>query len=149
LLSWHANSSALWFEENGKQSVNLASISLSKVKLLPVPVPPSELQDEMVSEIEGRLSMAEKAIEEAEKARARAQRLRRALLASAFAGKLVPQDPSEQPASYLVERIRTEQSAQPKPKRRRAAKSTTASNRPAPPSSATPAGTFVQEELGL
>ncbi|KYF50019.1 hypothetical protein BE04_37940 [Sorangium cellulosum] len=41
---------------------------------------------------------------------ARAQRLRQSVLKHAFEGKLVPQDPNDEPASVLVERIRSNQS---------------------------------------
>jgi type I restriction enzyme S subunit len=55
---------------------------------------------------------------------ARAQRLRQAILKHAFGGKLVPQDPTDEPASVLLARIRAsrasvEQGSQrPKPARR-------------------------------
>jgi hypothetical protein len=47
---------------------------------------------------------------EAEAARARAllHRLESAILAKAFRGELVPQDPNDEPASVLLERIRAE-----------------------------------------
>jgi type I restriction enzyme S subunit len=42
---------------------------------------------------------------------ARAQRLRQAVLKRAFEGKLVPQDPNDEPASVLLNRIRGEREA--------------------------------------
>lgn len=61
---------------------------------------------------------------EAEAARARAllDRLEATILAKAFRGELVPQDPNDEPASVLLDRIRAERAAAPKPKRGRARK---------------------------
>jgi type I restriction enzyme S subunit len=61
---------------------------------------------------------------EAEAARARAllDRLESAVLAKAFRGELVPQDTNDEPASILLERIRAQRAAAPKPKHGRRAK---------------------------
>ncbi len=112
LLSWYANSAARWFEANGKQSVNLASISLSKIKQLPVPVPPPEEQAAILERIEGQLSMLAATARLSEQATKRSKALRRAILARAFSGELVPQDSADEPASVLLERIRAEREAQ-------------------------------------
>ena len=40
----------------------------------------------------------------------RAEQLRQSILKKAFSGKLVPQDPNDEPASVLLERIKTEKS---------------------------------------
>ncbi|MFF2250355.1 restriction endonuclease subunit S [Streptomyces sp. NPDC058142] len=106
LLAWHANGfGQRWCELNGKQSVNLASISLSKIKLLPVAVPPPEVQLNLVSHIEERLSMADAALETAEAGLLRTKALRRAVLRRAFSGKLVEQDPSDEPATALLDHL--------------------------------------------
>jgi type I restriction enzyme S subunit len=108
LLAWHANGfGQRWCELNGKQSVNLASISLSKIKLLPVAVPPPEVQLDLVNHIEERLSMADAALETAKAGLLRAKALRRAVLRRAFSGKLVEQDPSDEPAAALLDRLRS------------------------------------------
>lgn len=119
LLAWHANGfGRTWFERNGKQSVNLASISLSKIKLFPVPVPPAHLQEEMVAETERNLSALDNVESLVHRSLIRAKHLRRSLLADAFAGRLVPQDPDDEPASVLLERIKAEWAAVRTPKRR-------------------------------
>jgi len=112
LLAWHANGfGRSWFEANGKQSVNLASISLSKIKMFPVPIPPKAEQAAMVQEIEGHLSLFDNAADLGRVAMGRATALRRALLSHAFAGKLVPQELTDEPAWELLARIETERAS--------------------------------------
>ena len=41
------------------------------------------------------------------------------ILAKAFTGDLVPQDPNDEPAETLLARIRAERASAPKPKRKR------------------------------
>lgn len=63
LLAWYANGLAQeWFERNASQSVNLASISLSTIKRLPVPLPPVEEQRRIVVALEEHLSRLDSAI---------------------------------------------------------------------------------------
>ena len=45
----------------------------------------------------------------------RAERLRQSILKQAFSGRLVPQDPDDEPAAVLLERIRAEREAGTKP----------------------------------
>jgi hypothetical protein len=49
LLAWFANECAKgWFEKHGRQTTNLASISLSMIKQLPVPIPPAAEQKRLL-----------------------------------------------------------------------------------------------------
>jgi type I restriction enzyme S subunit len=120
LLAWHANTFGKeWCERNGKQSVNLASISLSKIRLLPVPVPPQNEQSALVALIEDHLIELDRLNSALQRTLQRAEYLRRSLLIEAFAGRLVPQDPNDESASVLLARIRAERAAQPKARRGR------------------------------
>jgi type I restriction enzyme S subunit len=71
-----------------------------------VPVPPPERLADILSEVEDRLSVIQKVADVIEANLWRAARLRQAILKRAFEGKLVPQDPNDEPASVLLERIR-------------------------------------------
>jgi len=89
------------------------------VQALPVPLPPLAEQEEIVSEIERRLSILQEVEAELEVNLKRATRLRQSILKQAFEGKLVPQDPSDEPASELLARIRAERERKTFTKRRK------------------------------
>ena len=86
----------------------LYTLSVSKVGVLPVPLPPLAEQRRIVAEVERRLSVIQQAESIVEANFIRAERLRQSILKQAFSGKLVPQDPNDAPASELLERIRLE-----------------------------------------
>ena len=64
--------------------------------------------------LETTLSGAESSRADAVNGSARLSRLRQSILSWAFQGKLVDQDPADEPASVLLERIRAERAAQPR-----------------------------------
>ncbi|MFD4899470.1 restriction endonuclease subunit S [Streptomyces sp. NPDC058411] len=117
LLAYHANSSARWFEVNGKQTTNLASISLKKIRNLPIPVPPMGEQLGILQQISEQLDALTRAGAAVEVGLKRAVTLRSALLRKALTGNLVPQDPADEPATTLLARIASERDAT-KPARR-------------------------------
>ncbi|MFI5854480.1 restriction endonuclease subunit S [Streptomyces parvulus] len=136
LLAWYTNSAARgWFESNSKQSVNLASISMSKVRNLLVPIPPQAEQFAAVATGERSLRHLTALAKRTHQARTHTASLRRALLAEAFSGRLVPQDPADEPAEDLLKRIRVErESAEAERKgARKAARSHAKTATPAPP----------------
>jgi len=91
---------------------------LSIVRRTALPLPPLAEQEEIVAEVERRLSVAEGVEAQVEAGLKRAARLRQAILKRAFEGRLVPQDPADEPAEALLERIRIERAAaNGKPKR--------------------------------
>lgn len=92
----------------GKQTTNLASISMTLLVGLPVPLPPLVEQQRIVAEVERHLSIIQAAENVVGANLKRAERLRQAILQRAFQGKLVSQDPTDEPASVLLERIRAD-----------------------------------------
>jgi type I restriction enzyme S subunit len=105
-----------WFEGRGKQTTNLASINLTTLKSFPIPIGPAAEQVRIVAEVERQLSDLRACERSVEAGLERSAALRRAVLKAAFAGQLVPQDPTDEPASVLLERIRAERAAAPKAK---------------------------------
>lgn len=88
-LSWTANTfGQRWAERNGKQSVNLASISLSMIRKMPVVVAPGAESDAAIEQLHQKLDATSALRKELEKGRARSAALRRAILAAAFSGRL-------------------------------------------------------------
>jgi len=89
-------------------------LNVGDVKRFTVPLPSVVEQQRIVDEIERLLSVAEEVEETVEQQLAHAERLRQAILKRAFEGKLVPQDPNDEPAEKLLEQIRVERQAQTK-----------------------------------
>lgn len=108
-VSTHANTwGQAWFEEHGRQTTNLASINLGTLRQLPVPAPPRGEQECIVVELRKTDDARQRLIESIEQARKRGSLLRRAILSAAFSGELVPQDPADESASVLLERLRAQ-----------------------------------------
>ena len=95
----------------------LYTLSTSKVGYIPISLPPLAEQRRIVAEVERRLSGVQQAEAAVEANLKRAERLRQAILKRAFEGRLVPQDPDDEPAAVLLERIRTEKASKERERR--------------------------------
>jgi type I restriction enzyme S subunit len=81
-------------------------ISGQKIYPLAAKLPSLAEQAEIVRRVESLFVLADKVQAQYEAARARVDKLTPALLAKAFRGELVPQDPNDEPAEKLLERLR-------------------------------------------
>lgn len=109
-----------YFRENATGTAgNMPKINGKIVKQLLVPFPPSDVRAHVVKSLDTLFARADRLESEAQRALTLLNRLESSLLAKAFRGELVPQDPTDEPASVLLDRIRAERAADPKPKRGR------------------------------
>ena len=92
--------------EKGKQTTNLASISLSKIAELPVPVPPKTEAAVILERLHQSLAAELDCGRELSNAQSLSQSQRQSILKAAFEGRLVPQDPADEPAFALLTRLR-------------------------------------------
>jgi len=73
-----------------------------------MPLPPLSEQKEIVRQVDRLFALADKLEAHYHKAKTRVDRLSQSVLANAFRGELVPQDPNDEPAEKLLERIMAE-----------------------------------------
>jgi type I restriction enzyme S subunit len=84
-----------------------------------VPLPPLPEQNRVLEAVDRAFSVLDVHEHQMESVHGRAANLRSAVLSSAFAGNLLPQDPVDEPASALLERVRAERAERAKPPVRR------------------------------
>jgi len=82
------------------------NINIAILNELSVPLPPLPEQQEIVRRVEALFALANHLEARYTKAKAYVDKLTQSILAKAFRGELVPQDPNDEPASVLLERIR-------------------------------------------
>ena len=84
------------------------NINLKILRELLIPFPPKVEQDKIVDELDRIFSITDQLDSIIDLESKRAQSLRQSILKHAFEGKLVPQDPNDEPAAVLLEKIKTE-----------------------------------------
>ena len=130
-LAWYLAS-----KENGQKQLRelqrgatKVGLGLDDIRAVNIPICPIKEQSRIVAEIESRLSVCDKLEESITQSLLQSEALRQSILKKAFEGKLVPQDPNDEPASVLLTRIRAERESvvakktrtptMPKPKKKR------------------------------
>ncbi|WP_425259246.1 restriction endonuclease subunit S [Rubrivivax sp. RP6-9] len=102
-------------------TTSVAAIYQRSLMELPLKLPPEREQTEIVRRVETLLAFADRIEGRLQTAQTGAERLAPALLAKAFRGELVPQDPNDEPASELLRRSQADRPASKSTQGRRAA----------------------------
>jgi len=103
-----------WVKSVAVQQVGQANVNGSKLAALAVPVPSVVEQIELIRALAEQIESAFEQEKNIEKSLKQSIAQRQNILRAAFAGQLVPQDPNDEPASVLLERIRAERAERAK-----------------------------------
>ena len=109
---WNSSVVRMQLEQMARTTAGIHKVNQQDLSACTIPLPPLAEQRRIIAEVERRLSVIQQAEATVEASLARAERLRQSILKQAFSGRLVPQDPDDEPASVLLERIRAEREAE-------------------------------------
>lgn len=118
-ICFNVGVSRAFIRQNIKTTAGQQGIAGGDLRMTPFPLPPSAEQFEIASRAQEILSRIATLESWCSTELTRSATLRQSILKAAFSGQLVPQDPSDEPASVLLERIQAErQTVADKPTRR-------------------------------
>ena len=102
-------SQSYWLQiHQGKVGSGQPNVNAKILSQITLPLPPLSEQQSIVSEVESRISVVDEVEKTIMVELRRAEQLRQSILKRAFSGKLVPQDPNDEPVSVLLERIKAQ-----------------------------------------
>ena len=90
---------------------NQKALNKSSVQGLQFPLPPLEEQNEIVRKVDSLFAFVDQIERQVGSCKAQIDSLTQSILAKAFRGELVPQNPDDEPASILLDRIQAERDA--------------------------------------
>ncbi|MDO5566006.1 MAG: restriction endonuclease subunit S [Planctomycetia bacterium] len=97
-----------WLEDHADGSTNQKELYIGTIQSILIPLPPLAEQKRIVEKIESVLAQVDTIDAESKKLEVLATQSKSKILDLAIRGKLVPQDPNDEPASVLLERIQKE-----------------------------------------
>lgn len=119
-----------WAKQRSKATAGQFNLTLEICRDTPVPLPPAQEQARIAEQAERASALVAEVGKSSPLNSARCSRLRQAVLQWAFEGRLVDQNPTDEPATVLLERIRAERessdSKPPQSRGRRKARASTA-----------------------
>lgn len=107
-LCFSSHDIRLQIEVPAKSTSGVHNINSQEVKRLKIPVAPLLEQKEIVRQIQRLFKIADTIAQQYQQTKGEIEQLDQSILSQAFSGNLVPQDPNDEPASELLNRIRTE-----------------------------------------
>jgi len=110
-LVWQSQLVRKQIERRAKTTAGIWKVSQADLRSILLPVPPVEEQYFIVQEAERIFSVVDSLEATIQAELKRSEQLRQAILKKAFSGQLVPQNPDDEPASVLLERIKAEKEA--------------------------------------
>ena len=110
-LAWHVPVVRDQLLRDAASSAGQHNVSLSAARSYLVPLPPVAEQERILAEVERLLSIGDSANSNVLPSITRAASLRQSILKWAFEGRLVDQEPTDEPASRLLERIQAERAS--------------------------------------
>lgn len=108
-----------WLKARSKTTAGQTNLTLEICRALPFPLPPREEQHAILTLLESVLGSISGEISVIELGIKQSAAQRKNILKAAFSGQLVPQDPNDEPASVLLERIRAERAVRDRVKKPR------------------------------
>lgn len=113
-IAWDSDMLRSNLESRAVTTAGQYNLSLSRLEDLAIPLPPTEEITEIAHEVEHRLYAADQLDSRLKRQLERSQTTRQSLLREAFAGRLVPRDPNDEPASALLAGIHSAREAEAK-----------------------------------
>ena len=122
VLAWNSRTLRQQIEMAARTTAGIYKINQGHIRRFVLPLPSLAEQSEIVRVLEGHLESADALETKIDANLARAEALRQSILKKAFSGKLVPQDPDDEPARSLLARIHASRDGNSTTKRRRPAR---------------------------